>query len=397
MGQVASFWRWARSHITGAEHSEVAGSVSHSRGGTWPAICYRRCVLAFDAAAQEIGWQIFLGWAWDAITWGPPLIYGSGDSGPGHVRDGAITDPQMLELLTAPWLAVSAFIWGTLWGSFSNVVIWRLPRGENLAFPASHCGACQAPIAWYDNIPIVSYIVLGGRCRKCKSKYSMRYLVVELLAGTLSFALYRAFFVVPLLDGAPLLYAIIAWQLWFFFCMALLVVTYVDLDLWIIPDEIVLPVGVIGLLCSAIAPDLLGVELPIALASSLGGLLLVVAIRALYLKLRGVEALGLGDGKLLFMVGAFTGPVGLAWTLGAGALQGLLISVPMLLLGGKVANSDLHEVHGEDPLIGENDPDAAVMEMRVPFGPFLALAALEWVLAGDLISPLIRWLAALMA
>src|SRR5690606_39513162 len=95
--------------------------------------------------------------------------------------------------------------------------------------------------------------------------------------------------------------------------------------------------------------------------------------------------LGLGDAKLLLMVGAFTGPVGLAWTLGAGALQGLLISIPLLRSGKQVANSDLQEVHGDDPTLGEDDPDR-LLGQRVPFGPFLALAALEFVLLRDTLA-----------
>jgi leader peptidase (prepilin peptidase)/N-methyltransferase len=122
------------------------------------------------------------------------------------------------------------------------------------------------------------------------------------------------------------------------------------------------------------------------------GLALVVGIRWLYLKFRGIEAIGLGDGKLLLMIGIFGGPMAVAWALGAGALQGLLVSIPMLLTGRNPANSDLQEVHGEDPTLGEEDPDAGVMGKRVPFGPFLALAGLEWVLLRRQIEALFGWL-----
>ncbi|HLT39741.1 MAG TPA: hypothetical protein VK034_25840, partial [Enhygromyxa sp.] len=100
----------------------------------------------------------------------------------------------------------------------------------------------------------------------------------------------------------------------------------------------------------------------------------------------------LGDGKLLLMIGIFGGPMAVAWALGAGAVQGLLVSVPMLLVGRSPANSELTEVHGDDPTLGEEDPDAGVMGRRVPFGPFLALAGLEWVLLRRQIEGLFLWM-----
>jgi leader peptidase (prepilin peptidase)/N-methyltransferase len=137
----------------------------------------------------------------------------------------------------------------------------------------------------------------------------------------------------------------------------------------------------------------LGIGAIEAVAAGAGGYLLFAAIRWFYLRFRGIEGLGLGDAKLLLMVGAFCGFRGLVWCIGAGALQGLLVSVPMLLLGRNVANSDLQEIHGEDPVLGEEDPHAGVMGRRVPFGPFLALAGLEYVLVRDVID---GWFASLM-
>jgi leader peptidase (prepilin peptidase)/N-methyltransferase len=139
-------------------------------------------------------------------------------------------------------------------------------------------------------------------------------------------------------------------------------------------------------------PELLGVDTIPAIASGVFGLVLVVAIRWIYLRFRGIEAIGLGDGKLLLMIGIFGGPMAIAWALGAGALQGLLVSIPLLLTGRNPANSDLQEVHGEDPELGEEDPDAGVMGRRVPFGPFLALAGLEWVLLRRQIEVMFGWL-----
>ena len=110
-------------------------------------------------------------------------------------------DPNLIEILVSPGLRIAAFVWGALWGSFSNVVIHRLPRGESVVKPRSRCPGCETPIAWYDNIPILSYLLLRGRCRKCEEPFALRYLLVELLGGLLSFATYMLYVVVPMLDG----------------------------------------------------------------------------------------------------------------------------------------------------------------------------------------------------
>ena len=300
-------------------------------------------------------------------------------------------DPIWIAILLDPKMRIFAFIWGTLWGSFGNVVIYRLPQeGMSVVSPASRCGSCEAPIAWYDNIPILSYLLLRGRCRKCKTSYSMRYMLVEIICGVLSFSLFMAYAVAPMLRGAGL-EVIAIWLLWFFFCWGLVIITFTDLDWWIIPDELSIGLFVVGMGVAVYDPTLLGVTWKEAGLAALIGYGLVWSLRFIYLKTRGIEAMGLGDGKLLMAVGAFGGLNGFAWTLGAGAMQGLLVSVPLLLLGKSVANSDLQEVHGDDPELGQEDPDAGVAGARVPFGPFLALAALEFVLLRPQINALFDW------
>ena len=153
-------------------------------------------------------------------------------------------DPALVWLLLSPWAPMLAFFFGSLWGSFANVVIYRVPRELSVVRPGSRCPACEVPIAWYDNIPIFSYLLVRGRCRRCGEKIALRYLVVEMLAGVLSFALYMQHVSRPLvLGGGP---AIGAWLLWLVFGLALLIVTYTDIDLWVIPDEVVLPVAALG-------------------------------------------------------------------------------------------------------------------------------------------------------
>jgi leader peptidase (prepilin peptidase)/N-methyltransferase len=131
----------------------------------------------------------------------------------------------------------------------------------------------------------------------------------------------------------------------------------------------------------------LGVGVVEAAAAGAVGYLLVAGLRWVYLRFRGLEALGLGDGKLLLMIGAFCGARGLIWALAAGAIQGLIVAVPALLLGKKIATTDLQEVHGDDPELGEDAE--GVMGARVPFGPFLAIAAFEYILIPDQIEALI--------
>ena len=299
-------------------------------------------------------------------------------------------DPVVITLLLGPVMLIGSFAWGLLWGSFANVVIWRVPRGLSVVAPRSQCTACGEPIAWYDNIPVISFLLLRARCRRCGAPLALRYLVVELLGGFLSFAFYLLHVVRPLMEGGGP--ALGAWFLWTLFAFALLIITFTDLDLWVIPSSIVLPVAAIGLGLSLIDPTVLGVEPIEAFAAALAGYGLIAGLRWVYLKYRGIEALGLGDAKLLVMVGAFTGAAGVTWSVAAGAIQGLVLAVPLLLFGRRLANTELQEVHGDDPELGEEDPSAGVMGMRIPFGPFLALAALEFALLGGSIEEALYWL-----
>jgi leader peptidase (prepilin peptidase)/N-methyltransferase len=306
-----------------------------------------------------------------------PVIFGPA------VPMGDPLDPALAAVLLSPWARVLAFAWGAIWGSFANVIIYRVPREMSIVRPRSRCGACETPIAAWDNIPILSYLLLRGRCRHCGEPFALRYLMVEVLCGVLSFALYIQIVHLPLLLGHDV--NVVPWLLWLMFGIALVIVTFTDLDQWIIPDVVVLPMAALGLLVAAFDDRILGVPLSEAAIAAAGGWATFTGIRWVYRRWRGIDALGPGDAKLLLMVGAFTGMPGLAWCVGAGAIQGLLVSIPLLLLGRRVANVDLADAHGDDPELAE--PAAAgVMGKRVPFGPFLALAALEYALLGRAID-----------
>ncbi|MBN1587496.1 MAG: prepilin peptidase, partial [Candidatus Omnitrophica bacterium] len=197
-------------------------------------------------------------------------------------------------------IAVYVFCFGLLVGSFLNVCIWRLPREESVVKPRSHCPQCSATIAWYDNIPILSFVLLKGRCRHCSARVSWRYPAVELLNGLLWLATYQLFGLQPV----TLVYmALIS---------ACIAVTWIDWEHQIIPDEISLGGLVLGLLLSALLPQLHGAS---SVSSSLlrsmmgilagGGSLYLIGVigEIIYRK----EAMGGGDVKFLAMVGSLLG------------------------------------------------------------------------------------------
>lgn len=242
-----------------------------------------------------------------------------------------------------------AFVVGIVIGSFLNVCIARLPAGASVIHPPSHCPRCKKDIAPYDNIPLLSYLVLRGRCRNCGLGIAWRYPAVEALTGAL-FVAVVAWLGIDWWTAIALL-----------FVSALVVVTFIDLDHQIIPDEISLPGIVIGFLVSfaGIGPAPLDSLLGILLG---GGTLWLVA--AGYERLRGIEGMGGGDIKLLAMIGAFLGWRAVLVTVMVGSLTGALVG------GARVAFG------------------RAGSEVPIPFGPFLALGALVALLFGE---ALIDW------
>ena len=245
-------------------------------------------------------------------------------------------------------LLIFVFIFGLLWGSFANVVIYRYPKGENVAFPRSRCPKCETPIAWYDNIPLLSWVILRGRCRKCKTPISWRYPAVELLTGLCFGAaiFYRYGF-----SWLTLEYLIFVW--------GLVVVSFIDLDLMILPDIFTLPGIATGLIGAALDPqrDFLSAFWGVLLG---GGFLWMVAY--LYLLVRKEEGMGGGDIKLLAWIGAVLG-----WT-----------SIPFVVL----VSSILGSVVGISLALRRE----AGLKSVIPFGPYLALAALLFLLGGERIG-----------
>ena len=247
----------------------------------------------------------------------------------------------------------SAFVFfsGLCVGSFLNVCIWRIPRDESVAWPGSHCPACNHAIAPWDNIPLLSWLILNGKCRHCKVPISPRYFLVELLTGTL-------FAVLWLLHGWTLLT-----PLYIFFTSALILGTFVDFDHLILPDRVTIGGMIAGPVLSFAFPSLHGQtdRLP-ALLHSLGGLALgfgilwlVSTVGRFVLKR---EAMGFGDVKLLGAIGACLGWQSVLFTIFFSSLSGTLVGLALIAAGKKELQS------------------------RIPYGPHIALAAVLWMLCG---------------
>jgi leader peptidase (prepilin peptidase)/N-methyltransferase len=234
-----------------------------------------------------------------------------------------------------PLYASAIFAMGLAFGSFLNVCIYRLPRGISVVFPDSACPNCKALIHFYDNIPVLSWIILGGRCRSCKAPITPRYAVVELLTGILFISCYAHFG----LTLAALKYCI--------FGFLLLGLIFTDAETYLLPDKLTLTGLVIGLIFSFFVPvnDLASQLLPglvplsrlpdtwhlLSFADSLLGAIVgssfIYGAGAIYLRARGVEGMGFGDVKLMAMIGAFFGIKLTIFTIFAGSIAGSLFGL----------------------------------------------------------------------
>jgi leader peptidase (prepilin peptidase)/N-methyltransferase len=235
------------------------------------------------------------------------------------------------------------FLVGLLIGSFLNVCIYRLPRKESVVWPASHCATCNRDLSWYENIPVASWVVLGGRCRTCRQPISMAYPLVELITAAVYAGAYAVYGWTPLLAVRLL------------FASAMIVLFVIDLRHRILPNVITVPGIVLGLLFSLVFPP--GIVSSAAGVVIGGGVLLLIA--EAYYRLRGVEGLGMGDVKMLAMIGAFLGWKLTLVTLILASLSGSLVGVALITTGRGGAQAAL------------------------PFGTFLAVGALVAAVTGD--------------
>ncbi len=240
-------------------------------------------------------------------------------------------------------------ILGALVGSFLNVCIYRIPSGSSIAIPASHCTSCGTPIRFYDNIPVISYLILGGKCRSCSEKISPLYPAVEILT---------AIFSVLLFEKYDLSFQYI---FSFLFICALIVITFIDLEHQIIPDIISLPGIPVFALSAIFFMDVTAKDSLIGILAG-GGFLLAVA--SAYQLVTKREGMGGGDIKLLAMLGGFLGWQSLWFIVMAASFIGAVAGVFLILSKGQNT------------------------KYAIPFGPFLSVAAAAYIFWGE---PLMQW------
>ncbi len=246
-------------------------------------------------------------------------------------------------------ILIVPFIFGAVFGSFLNVCIYRIPLKMSVVSPASRCPTCGRAIHFYNNVPIVSYVVLRGRCASCGTPISFVYPFVEALTGLFALSLFAKFGL-----SAELV-------VYFAFISALIVITFIDLKHQIIPDVISVPGIIIGFALSFFVPSMKALDSLIGIILGAGALF---AVAEAYYRFAGKEGMGGGDIKLLGMIGAFLGWKGVIVTLLIGSFSGAVIGSVFLFLARK---------GGKQP---------------IPFGPFLAMGAIIYLYFGE---ALIRW------
>jgi leader peptidase (prepilin peptidase)/N-methyltransferase len=292
-----------------------------------------------------------------------------------------------------------------LWGSFLNVVIHRVPREMSVATPPSSCAACGARIKPYDNLPVLSWLILRGRARCCGAKISPRYILVELIGGAIGLATLEIV-LRTLPPETPLLRASAVFVADFGLALALVAAAFIDAEHMFLPDSITIGGTVVGIATATLRGDALTHALLGAFVGYVGVWLPFIVV---YSKVRGVAGMGHGDAKLTMLAGAWFGWQGAGFVLCAAAVQGSLCAVAIYLIAGKIeepeavrhdraelkqaaeaGDEEAAEILAEDPL-GEEPPATGLGLARFPFGPFLALACLEMLFAKPWIVEAYAW------
>lgn len=338
-----------------------------------------------------------------------------------------------------PVWVLRAFVvfFGLIWGSFLNVVIYRLPREMSVVRPASHCPGCGKPVAGYDNIPVFSYLILRGRARCCGAKMSPRYPIVELLGGALSLAIFEVI-ILKLGSSTPVGRALAIYGADFALCMGLLAAVFIDAEHMFLPDSVTIGGAVLGIATASLRDLSLTQSL---LGAAVGFLGVWLPFTFLYKGFLGRTGMGMGDAKLVALAGAWFGWPGAVFVLFAGAIQGTIYALITKILGieMKLPDAVIAEIEElekaaaagdeeakkaleEDPLTEDDsdafilrwlgfrrpeahgtaertepeptgsDEEAPIPRARLPFGPFLILACLELLFAGEWITDHLRLL-----
>jgi leader peptidase (prepilin peptidase)/N-methyltransferase len=277
-----------------------------------------------------------------------------------------------------PWFfAAFSFIFGAIVGSFLNVCIYRIPAERSVVFPGSTC-ACGKPIAWYNNIPVLTWVFLRGRASCCGEKFSARYPAIELLTAVLFYASW-------------VMHPPVVAMIGFLFIAFLICSTFIDLDHMIIPDRFSIGGMLIGVLLSILFPSLQGVEgqpiianIESGVHSIIGALIgagLVYWIAVLGEIVFRKPAMGEGDVKFVGFIGAFCGWQGAVFAMFGGAFIGTLILLPVLLLGRIFGWKQRGGTSGSEA--AEESDESVAFGSQVPFGPMLAVGGLVYFLGFD--------------
>lgn len=286
---------------------------------------------------------------------------------------------------------------GLLWGSFVNVLIYRMPRGKNIAWPGSHCPTCGAPVNAYDNIPVLSYLILGGKTRCCKKTLSARYPIVELICGAWGFVVARG-----IADAGPRdlsLGLVVARDAGYLaFGLILIAQAFIDLDFMILMPSLNVLLGVLGF---ATVP-LRGLGWQDAVAGTLAIPVGLWLFAKFYAWVRKREGIGGGDFHLLLGLGPWIGLSGSLFVLFAGAIQSVVAALVIRLTLGKLplpvgvqeelaelraaadaGDEEAKQALAEDPVAHADEEGFG--SAALPLGPFLVFGALEWIMFRDLV------------
>lgn len=308
-----------------------------------------------------------------------------------------------LDWLPIPMFRVFAVALGLLWGSFLNVVIYRVPRGMSVVRPPSHCPACKAPVKPWQNIPILSYVLLGGKSGCCGVKISPRYPLVELIGGVLALAIVEVL-IAPLPSSTPLARASVIFAADLTLALALVAASFIDLEHMLLPLSITIGGTVLGIATSSLR----GLSFSdVLLGGAIGFVAVWVPFTFLYEKVLGRVGIATGDALLVMLAGAWFGWRGVIFTLFAGAMQGTIAAVLIMVFRGRIdepeaVREEREAIRKEIEALPEEEQEEAMrawreadpiadeaeeghLRARIPFGPFLCLAIIEFMLFGPVV------------
>tara|TARA_B100000700_G_C14933216_1_gene802943 strand:- start:242 stop:1006 length:765 start_codon:yes stop_codon:yes gene_type:complete len=249
-------------------------------------------------------------------------------------------------------LYLAAFIFGSIWGSFCNVCIYRLPDNGNVVKNRSFCPSCKKKINWYDNIPLLSYVLLQAKCRNCKNKISFQYFLVELISAL-------SFTIIYFIYGTS-----VTTLLLFILSVSFTIIFFIDLKHYIIPNVLTFPLMVIGFIKS-FDPNLNQTIFPNYINSLIGGFfgyIIIWLIIIIYKKIRNKEGMGLGDAKLISVIGFWFGWISIPFTIFISSVIALIFVIPSII--NKTKN----------------------MSAQIPFGPYIIIGSIIYVLLSNQIK-----------